>query len=171
MDGLTMNFVDEQRRIEEEKRLKSKNFELLEKLEREFKFLWDKYERNDWKAKNLGDYCAHLESAIMSTIQLFRDEDVDAQGVITEYNQCKYPQPSPGPIIPLQETEVEQKEMPNPTEQELNSPEFNAIWEVIQDWDVNVPEYYEGYCGANGSHVKLILDRLKQNQTKSKPKY
>lgn len=51
-------------------------------------------------------------------------------------------------------------DMPDPTEEDLESPEFNAIWEVVKTWDVNVPEYYGGYCGANGSHVKLILNAL-----------
>lgn len=52
------------------------------------------------------------------------------------------------------------KDMPNPTTAQLASPEFEAIWSVIKDWDVNVPGYYEGYCGANGSHVVLILEAL-----------
>ena len=50
--------------------------------------------------------------------------------------------------------------MPNPTPEQLSSPEFEAIWQVIKSWDVNVPEFYDGYCGANGSHVALILDAL-----------
>jgi len=52
------------------------------------------------------------------------------------------------------------KPMPSPTAIDLVSPEFNAIWEVIKSWDVNVPKYYDGYCGANGSHVMLILNAL-----------
>lgn len=51
-------------------------------------------------------------------------------------------------------------QMPNPTEDDLNSPVFEAIWQVIKHWDVNVPQYYSGYCGANGSHVMLILNAL-----------
>ena len=50
--------------------------------------------------------------------------------------------------------------MPSPTEAMLKSPEFEAVWQLIKSWDVNVPEYYEGYCGANGSHVALILRAL-----------
>jgi hypothetical protein len=50
--------------------------------------------------------------------------------------------------------------LPNPDEAEQASPEFQAIWSVIKTWDVNVPEHYVGYCGANGSHVKLLLDAL-----------
>lgn len=53
-------------------------------------------------------------------------------------------------------------DMPNPTNADLNSPEFEAIWQVIKSWDVNVPEFYDGYCGANGSHAKLILDVLRK---------
>src|SRR5712691_6605882 len=32
--------------------------------------------------------------------------------------------------------------MPNPTEDDLNNPTFEAIWQVIKTWDVNVPEHY-----------------------------
>ena len=53
------------------------------------------------------------------------------------------------------------KELPNPTKEELNSPQFEAIWSVIKHWDINVPDYYNGYMSGNGSHVKLILDELK----------
>ena len=47
---------------------------------------------------------------------------------------------------------------PSPTKQEMESELFNAIWKVIKTWDIKVPEYDDGYMGANGSHVKLILD-------------
>jgi hypothetical protein len=53
------------------------------------------------------------------------------------------------------------KKMPNPTPEEMASPQFEAIWNIIKTWDINVPEYYNGYAGGNGSHVKLILDELK----------
>lgn len=54
-------------------------------------------------------------------------------------------------------------DMPNPTAEDLQyDPQFEAIWQVIKSWDVNVPEYYYGYCGANGSHVMLILNALRE---------
>ncbi len=56
-------------------------------------------------------------------------------------------------------------EMPNPTDEELASPEFEAIWQLIKSWDVNVPTHYEGYCGANGSHVKMILDAIASSKS------
>jgi hypothetical protein len=59
----------------------------------------------------------------------------------------------------------ELQEMPNPTEADLESPLFEAIWAVIKTWDVNVPAYYEGYCGANGSHVKLVLNSIERSKT------
>lgn len=55
----------------------------------------------------------------------------------------------------------EDKEMPSPTPEQIVDPVFQAIWQAIKTWDVNVPEYYDGYCGANGSHVMLIVDALK----------
>lgn len=48
-----------------------------------------------------------------------------------------------------------------PTCFEIITPEFNAIWDVIKTWDVNVPEQYHGYCGANGNHVMAILQAIK----------
>lgn len=56
--------------------------------------------------------------------------------------------------------EMDRKPIPNPTSEDLNNPFFEAIWQVIKNWDINVPEYYHGYCGGNGSHVKLILDAI-----------
>lgn len=50
---------------------------------------------------------------------------------------------------------------PDPTEEMCERPEFEAIWQAIKSWDVNVPESYKGYCGANGNHVRAILDVLK----------
>jgi len=58
--------------------------------------------------------------------------------------------------------------MPDPTEAQLASPEFAAVWEVIKTWDVNVPEFYDGYCGASGSHVVLILNALSAPQLDEK---
>jgi hypothetical protein len=51
--------------------------------------------------------------------------------------------------------------IPSPSPEEINSKLFESIWKVIKNWDINVTEYYTGYCGGNGSHVKLILDELK----------
>jgi hypothetical protein len=48
-------------------------------------------------------------------------------------------------------------DIPNPTDAELASPLFEAIWQATKTWDVNVPEYYKGYCGMSGSHVVMIL--------------
>ena len=49
---------------------------------------------------------------------------------------------------------------PDPSQEELDTPEFEAIWQAIKTWDINVPEAYGGYCGATGNHVKAILSSL-----------
>lgn len=50
---------------------------------------------------------------------------------------------------------------PDPTPEMLESPEFEAVWQCIKRWDINVPQAYAGYCGATGNHVRAILDALK----------
>jgi hypothetical protein len=61
------------------------------------------------------------------------------------------------------------KPMPNPTPDMLNDdPIFDAIWEVIKHWDINVPDYYHGYMGGNGSHVALIYQAIMQATLKGK---
>jgi hypothetical protein len=52
------------------------------------------------------------------------------------------------------------KGMPAPDKKMLESPEFNAVWDAIKEWDINVPSAYEGYMGANGNHVRAILEGL-----------
>jgi len=42
----------------------------------------------------------------------------------------------------------------------LDDPRFEAIWQAIKSWDINVPGAYGGYCGATGNHVRAILDKL-----------
>lgn len=58
-------------------------------------------------------------------------------------------------------SELSKKPMPNPTEEQLNDPIWNAIYDVIKSWDVNVPDFYQGYCEANGSHATLIHEAIK----------
>lgn len=50
------------------------------------------------------------------------------------------------------------KPMPSPSKEEINTQLFNQIFDLIKDWDINVPDYYQGYTSGNGSHVKLLLD-------------
>ena len=49
---------------------------------------------------------------------------------------------------------------PDPSPDMLEDPAFEAIWQTIKSWDINVPEVYNGYCGATGNHVRAILDAL-----------
>jgi len=49
---------------------------------------------------------------------------------------------------------------PDPTTEMLQTPEFEAVWQCIKSWDINVPGAYVGYCGATGIHVRAISDAL-----------
>jgi hypothetical protein len=48
---------------------------------------------------------------------------------------------------------------PSPSEKEMSSDEFKAIWNIIKNWDIKTENDY-GYSSGNGSHVKLLLDAL-----------
>ncbi len=61
--------------------------------------------------------------------------------------------------------------IPNPTKEDLESPLFLAIWDVIKTWDIKAPEYHDGYCGGNGSHVMLILNGIREELRESKIEY
>lgn len=49
---------------------------------------------------------------------------------------------------------------PDPTPEMLASSEFEAVWQCIKKWDINVPDRYAGYMSATGNHVRAILDAL-----------
>lgn len=49
---------------------------------------------------------------------------------------------------------------PDPTPAMLDWPQFEAVWQCIRTWDLNVPDAYAGHCGATGNHVRAILDAL-----------
>ncbi len=56
------------------------------------------------------------------------------------------------------------RSLPNPTDSDLQDAEFEVLWQVVKKWDINVPEYYDGYCGGNGSHVMLLLTALRETR-------
>lgn len=60
---------------------------------------------------------------------------------------------------------------PDPTEDMLKTPEFEAVWKAIKSWDINVPKAYNGYCGATGNHVRAILDSIHESKTPEKLSY
>lgn len=55
--------------------------------------------------------------------------------------------------------------MTDPTEADLRSPAFNAIWRAIKDWDIadgyNLYTGQREYSGAIGNHVMAILKELR----------
>jgi|SRR5579859_3736937 len=56
--------------------------------------------------------------------------------------------------------ETEREALRDPTPQELESPEFNAVWNAIKKWDISRTS--NGlYAGATGTDVCTILDALK----------
>lgn len=67
-----------------------------------------------------------------------------------------------------QHSEVFTMSFQDPTPEMLITPEFEAVWQCIKKWDINVPDAYAGYCGgvaegavgAPGNHVRAILDSL-----------
>jgi len=73
---------------------------------------------------------------------------------------------------PADESSVEPEEKmdwPDPTPEMMKSLEFNAIWDLIKNWDINVPEVDgEGvYSGATGNHVRAIIDAIRKARPNS----
>jgi len=55
----------------------------------------------------------------------------------------------------------------DPSPEELETPEFNAVWDCIKEWDIGIPqditeEGHQLYSGATGNHVVAILDSLRE---------
>jgi hypothetical protein len=40
---------------------------------------------------------------------------------------------------------------------------WNAIWDEIKTWDINVPTEYVGYTGATGNHVTAIYLAVREH--------
>ena len=57
----------------------------------------------------------------------------------------------------------------DPEEKDLDRTEFNAVWNEIKSWDINVSEEYVGYCGATGNHVMAILNAIERAGLEFKP--
>lgn len=70
-------------------------------------------------------------------------------------------QPLAAPITEQEDVAI-QAWWPDPTPEMLdNDALFDAIWETIKSWDVNVSAVYSGYCGASGNHARAIYDAVK----------
>jgi hypothetical protein len=50
---------------------------------------------------------------------------------------------------------------------------WEAIWDEIKTWDINVPTEYVGYTGATGNHVTAIYLAIQNAKKKAalNPKY
>ena len=55
---------------------------------------------------------------------------------------------------------------PDPTPETLNSSRFRAVWELIGGWDIGVDGLY---TGAQGNHVRAILDAIDANARQLEP--
>lgn len=47
-----------------------------------------------------------------------------------------------------------------PTQQDLESPEFEKIWQAIKGWDIQ-REAGKGYAAATGTDVMAILNAIR----------
>jgi len=70
-----------------------------------------------------------------------------------------------GPDPDFVEASTPRQPMPDPTEAMLKDPVWNAIYDTIKTWDVNVPEFYNGYCHSTGSHATLIYEAIQKAQS------
>ncbi len=66
----------------------------------------------------------------------------------------------------IEENKMKDK-LRDPLPEELNTPEFNAVWDCIKHWDIGIlqniyPDGGRTYGGATENHVVAILDALRQ---------
>ena len=59
------------------------------------------------------------------------------------------------------ETPEPATQLRDPNPDELETPEFNAVWNAIKRWDLE-RWHGDGYHGATGTDVVTILDALRQ---------
>jgi hypothetical protein len=57
--------------------------------------------------------------------------------------------------------------MRDPLPEEINTPEFEAVWKCIKNWDIGIPEDImpnggQLYSHGTGNHVVAILDALRK---------
>jgi len=79
----------------------------------------------------------------------------------TQLPNCVCDAESPHPIDMVERASESVLPWPDPTPEMLaGDPRFDAIWNVIKTWDINVAGVYTGYMGATGNHVRAILDAL-----------
>lgn len=56
---------------------------------------------------------------------------------------------------------------PDPTDEDLESPLFEAVWEAIKMWDISRDPGRTGYSGATGSDVMYILEAIRKEIEKN----
>lgn len=62
-------------------------------------------------------------------------------------------------------SDEEEIELKDPTKKMVDSQEFNAIWDLISNWEIKLPGTDKEFEKANGSHVRLILDTIKDSRS------
>lgn len=60
----------------------------------------------------------------------------------------------------IDHNEMPRRAWPCPTPEMLEDPAFNAIWNEVKHWDIQVDGVYNGYTHGEGNHVRAILDVL-----------
>jgi hypothetical protein len=109
------------------------------------------------------------DTHVRAILQLVRDyedapdaSDVDAQAVLQGAREAASALAALKAEREAAQAAPLRRAWPDPTPEMLNGdPLFDAIWDTIKTWDVNVPDVYSGYCGANGNHVRAIYDAVK----------
>lgn len=92
----------------------------------------------------------------MSTLEMCEEMD----GIDRERN------PLPGEMESFPEGMDKFPELRDPLPEELETPEFNAVWDLIKHWDIGLPQDitkngHQLYAHATGNCVVAILDVLK----------
>lgn len=59
--------------------------------------------------------------------------------------------------------------MPMPSEEEIGTAAFEAVYKVLKGCTINMPKYFTGHQQINGCHVKLIIDAIWKHDDNAVP--
>lgn len=98
---------------------------------------------------NMLGYCIHIEEIKLTFMDIVKGDEVRKKLVVHKLEEA----------LEINPTKTHTFELQDPTEEDLQSPVFEAIWQAIKLWDIE-RDFEAGRAGATGTDVKTILNAI-----------